>query len=433
MSDSNSQPKVPSIPEWQKKPLPSSSSESELTSTPPSPPADTSNVTSEAPQSQSDQTTSREVLLEQATKFLEDDSIRDASTDKKITFLESKGLTNDEIQQLLGVSRNPDASSTVSPSASPSQPQSQKPLPASPAMAAASASVPISPNQQSSTKNSPPDVPPIVTYPEFLLRPSKPPPLITPQRLLYTLYAASGLAASIYGTSKFLVTPMLASLNDARHDLAETTLSNLEVLNTKLEGSISVIPPRKSKSSTNSKHTNTDAEDSDSDTIDSDPTELFHRDIATQTTEDLPAPQQTSASTSTSLQDPTNPLTLASHPINKSTTALLTLRTHLSDFLSLQTSESSTSSSTKESLSTFHHYLDTLRFKTQTSIGGATNSAYPSYLNPGYGVYGEGTPGGTAGDKDAKKEVDAFAEFRSDIRSVKGALLSARNFPGAAR
>ena len=54
--------------------------------------------------------TSRHTIIEQAKKFLEDQNVRDATTDKKIEFLESKGLNSDEIQQLLGVSRNQEAS-----------------------------------------------------------------------------------------------------------------------------------------------------------------------------------------------------------------------------------------------------------------------------------------------------------------------------------
>lgn len=55
---------------------------------------------------------SRENVLEQAKRFLEEDDVKDASTDKKNSFLESKGLQNDEIQQLLGISRNSEASTT---------------------------------------------------------------------------------------------------------------------------------------------------------------------------------------------------------------------------------------------------------------------------------------------------------------------------------
>jgi len=59
---------------------------------------------------------SREKVLEQAKKFLEEDEVKDATTDKKVAFLESKGLQGEEIQSLLGVSRNEEASKSTSTS-----------------------------------------------------------------------------------------------------------------------------------------------------------------------------------------------------------------------------------------------------------------------------------------------------------------------------
>jgi hypothetical protein len=57
---------------------------------------------------------SRDTIVGQAKKFLEEDEVRNASTEKKIAFLESKGLTGAEIQDLLGVTRNTEASSSPS-------------------------------------------------------------------------------------------------------------------------------------------------------------------------------------------------------------------------------------------------------------------------------------------------------------------------------
>lgn len=48
----------------------------------------------------------RAALLAKATKFLDEDEIREASTESKISFLEGKGLTNDEIQELFRISRH---------------------------------------------------------------------------------------------------------------------------------------------------------------------------------------------------------------------------------------------------------------------------------------------------------------------------------------
>lgn len=75
------------------------------------------NIAKEAPtSSQTDPiiSSSRHELVEQASKFLETAEVKDAPTDSKISFLESKGLTDQEIQGLLGVSRNKDASNADS-------------------------------------------------------------------------------------------------------------------------------------------------------------------------------------------------------------------------------------------------------------------------------------------------------------------------------
>jgi len=57
--------------------------------------------------------TPKTTLIEEAKKFLEKDEIRDESTDKKIAFLESKGLESAEIETLLGVTRNPEATASA--------------------------------------------------------------------------------------------------------------------------------------------------------------------------------------------------------------------------------------------------------------------------------------------------------------------------------
>lgn len=44
-------------------------------------------------------------LLEEASRFLEDPTIRDAPLEKKVAFLESKGVKADEIETLLGVAK----------------------------------------------------------------------------------------------------------------------------------------------------------------------------------------------------------------------------------------------------------------------------------------------------------------------------------------
>jgi hypothetical protein len=41
-------------------------------------------------------------LLDQASRFLEDDTIRDAPREKKVAFLQSKGVSAEDIESLLG-------------------------------------------------------------------------------------------------------------------------------------------------------------------------------------------------------------------------------------------------------------------------------------------------------------------------------------------
>ena len=56
---------------------------------------------------------SRAALIEQASKFLEDPETKPATTERKIQFLESKGLTNHEIFEMLGIARKEDGPTKV--------------------------------------------------------------------------------------------------------------------------------------------------------------------------------------------------------------------------------------------------------------------------------------------------------------------------------
>jgi hypothetical protein len=47
-------------------------------------------------------------LLEQASRFLEDETIRDAPRERKVAFLESKGVQSEDIEALLGAETQED-------------------------------------------------------------------------------------------------------------------------------------------------------------------------------------------------------------------------------------------------------------------------------------------------------------------------------------
>ena len=417
MVDTKSKPL--SIPSWQQ---PNNTAAESSASAPPSQSSDDNTTTP---------TTPRPALLEQATKFLEDESIRDASTDRKVAFLETKGLRKDEIDSLLGISRNDEATTSnsssetttsASDSASTATDSSNKDGSQSDSLDSASqrpqnptssASLPPSSSPTTTATSSPPrDVPPIITYPEFLVKQSKPPPLVSFNSILYTLYGAAGLGASIYGASEYLVKPMLANLTSARHDFAQSTKANLRTLNEKLEQNVSTIPPELSSNA--SKETGDNADEGDADSITSDPTELFHRDVATQTSAQDVAPKEKSTDDA---ETPSPTAAVDSHQKR-----LETITSHLREFANAENDSTACDDTVRSSLRDVHYYLDGL-----------------IYSNPSYGPvsgYGSWNSSGISDSNGKstgveKAEEDAIASFKSEIRGVKGALLSAKNFPSS--
>lgn len=403
----------PAIPEWQREatPSPPASDSSDAPS-----PANTSDDASDSSPEPSP-TEDRLALLEQAKTFLSDPSISDASTSRKIEFLESKGLSNDEIQALLGVSRNEDASSPASETTSDSEKTSSENI--APAQTQTTLSS-IANNNAAATASSTTtttttqrDVPPIITYPEFLVNASaqnEKPPLISLSGVLYSLYAAAGLGATLYGTSEYLVKPMLKTLTEARHEFAETALNNLNTLNEKLEQNVSKIPANIPKPKSEE-----DEDDDETESITSDPTELFHRDVATQTSSDLLADSPPSEEKDSGCESS------AIKAIDTHTERLSTLTSHLKEFVSDHTSSRKVDDSARDKISDLQSYLDGLTYSSSNSYLGSNNM---------YNIYGSsGDINRNRSGSTDRKEQDAVATFKAEIRGVKGALLSARNFP----
>ncbi|RAH59575.1 peroxisomal membrane anchor protein [Aspergillus piperis CBS 112811] len=411
----DSKPKPSSIPSWQQ---PNNAS---------NPNTDNSESTS----SPTSDDTSRSALIEQAAKFLEDESIRDAPTDRKVTFLQSKGFREDEINTLLGISSStPKASDTTEEEEKTASPDTTPPSSTDPAPASApdqtynaSTSSTTQPTPSSSITTPTPsptppktttrDIPPIITYPEFLSTPTKPPPLVTLRSVLYTLYGAAGLSASFYGASEYLIKPMLSNLTSARQELASTATSNLQKLNEKLEQNVSVIPESLKNKTAN---TENDSSSTDTESITSDPTELFHRDVATQTATSDFAATYNNNKTGTNKDSPADPTAAVTDHLKR----LESIRSQLRECSDTEKESSTLDSGMRTRLNELHHYLDGLIY------------SKPGF-NPlsGYGMYS--TPGMDSGSGSAtgvgKGEEDAIANFRAEIRGVKGALLSARNFP----
>ncbi|KAK5045888.1 hypothetical protein LTR84_008674 [Exophiala bonariae] len=378
MADSRS-PKGASIPEWQKNYKHS----------------DDKPASTEIPATS---TSTDQTSLEQARQLIEDESIRDESREKKIAFLESKGVRAEDIEAVLSADSPsilvspPELKTIHDTSQVPSAEEQNHGLnPSVP-----SAQVPLQPIV--TTKR---DVPPIITYPEFLLKPQKPPPLVTLDRLTNAAYILAAVSALTYGASKYLVEPMLQTLTDARHDLAEETNENLEKLNSKLESVVSHVPYIAS-SAVLQKQKEQERED-DLDSVDSDPTELFHRDIATQT-----SPHR-SRSNSSSDSVPNN---THSDPTAQQTSRLKGLHADLSSLLS-STNTHFSQDRLKERVSEFQSVLD----KMDTTF------------NPFTVDYTLSAVDDASKSKKSTSKDNEINKFKSEIRALKGAFLSSRNFP----
>lgn len=367
MSDSDG-PKSNGIPSWQR----------QEPSNVPEQPANT------PPREQAEQQPPepRASLIEQASQFLQEDSIRDAPIERKKLFLESKGLTETEIDDLLEIQHAPEAAvmedygierREISQPTAGATPQQHT------ATITTTSSVPEERPPDALSK----DTAPIITYPEFLLHAQKPAPLITANRLLTSLYIAAGAAATIYGTSKYIVEPMVESLTSARHSLLEGAGADIDALNKKLESAVSKAPEKAPRSK--------EEEDSDTDsTSSSDGARFFSRSAGTQT-----SPPHLSRSNSSASSDPDEALS----PTQDHTSALLGIHSKLSDLLP---TDGEPANPLGDSIKELRAYLQKLPHASAMNIGGKVGK---------------------------KGEIDAVASVKAEIRGVKGVLLSARNFP----
>ena len=313
----------------------------------------------------------RSTLIEKAAQFLNQEDIKQAADSHKIDFLKGKGLTNEEIEGLLQ-GKSMDALAGAQTQSTPVQQSNQ-----------------LSTEESSSQRDSSSklqDAPPIITYPEFLLRPQRPPPLITTDRLLKALYLASGTAAAMYGLNEYVLQPMSESMTTARHSLYGTAMSNIEDLNEKLKAVVSKIPDDVGNDRA--------LDELDIDSVSSDAAHYFSHTKATQTTPQLSRSGSSSSLTKNGVEPPS--------------------QVHASNLSKLQSLlEEVTPGS------------DDPSEEVANSIDGLTE--YFKAL-PLWGKTGQTGPTPLAG---AGNEPDGVTQVKNEIKSIKGALLSARNFPGA--
>ena len=212
---------------------------------------------------------------------------------------------------------------------------------------------------------------------------------MTVNGFLNTLYGFGGLSALVYGTSKFVLEPMVQSLTDARVELHETTKTDLTKLIEKLEAVVSEVPaPAK-------KQTEREDDDDDKSSYD-DPTELFHRDIGVQTSfPSTPA-------------EPTTPGLPATETAGqKQARQLAKLVASVKEVDDGMTGQTEAFDEVKTVLDVFREDVYKLTY---------------SHLNLESAMYGN-----------RSEPDDEIKKVKENIRRVKGVLLTTRSFPGSTR
>ncbi|KAK5114074.1 hypothetical protein LTR85_010380 [Meristemomyces frigidus] len=324
--------------------------------------------------------------LDMVEAFLADPDVKKAPLEKKRAFLQSKEISVETIDQVLKPESN--AFETSDFEAFKQQQQQQTAPKASPP-----------PSQR-------PTGPPIITYPEFLMEAHKAPPLITPARILGATYIAGGLATLAYGASKYIVNPMIEGMTEARHDFASHSQSKLDEFNNRLSRIVSKVPEAKKDPLLLAP----EIEVSEVDSVTSDPTELYHRDMGTQTS---PGPSRRSSEGAVNTAD--TPAPVKKDAVAYQTIGLTILKDHLSELLLGVDKQEATNKERQESVNKLRHYLDTVIYGSPAVSAWSTSEE---------AMTGKVTPG-------KKEEVDGVEELKREIRGVKGVLLSARRFPAA--
>lgn len=364
-------------------------------------------------QAASTTTDSSAATLEQARIFLQDESVRESSREKKVEFLKSKGLGEADINTLLDETGAPEAAATTTKATTTATTGDTPNI-----TEADSRSAPV--HERTTALANPgikTDQPPIITYPEFLTKPAKPPPLITASGLVNSLAIVAGLSTFVYGATKYLVSPMVDSLTEARVDFHENANKNLSQLVEKLEHAVSEIPEsyhtagKKAGLATNAHPVAeyTDAADDDASSYD-DPSELFHRDVGVQT-----SPPPTPGRLSYAAEG-----TAGAGAADKHSSAVATqqqadklgrLITSIRDLSTDLASQADGFGETKNVLDDFGRDLHALTYPPES-----------------FGV-GSGYLYGTA----RNEPEDEIKKVKSNIRSVKGVLLSTRSFAAPTR
>lgn len=359
-----------------------------------------------------------EATIEQARQFLNDENVRDHSIEKKTEFLKSKGFSTEQIRVLLGETEQasevqkaepegPQETSAPTSASAASPPQHQE------------AALPMASSPTTITEPRA-DVPPIITYPEFLTTSPKPPPLITPSRLLNILAVSSSAWTLLYGGARYIINPMVNNLNDARSEYYQHVGEKLGEFVERLEGVVSEVPYKDKDGKVillKSRGGEDNQRDEDAESTVSDPTELFHRDFGTQTTPPSSSSTPPSSLLESGTRSPTAATTENESIIDRQASRLKAIRAHVADLNDMYARRSAVTAELSASVRAIRDDVDNLALPPAGAFAYSTSD----YLGGGGG--GGSTRGPNGSDEEFRRTKDA-------IRSVKGMFLSTRSFPG---
>ncbi|KAK6360299.1 hypothetical protein TWF730_006446 [Orbilia blumenaviensis] len=387
----------------------------------------------------------RSQLIEQAFRFLQESEVQNSTRTKKIAFLESKGLTRDEIDGLLPTEKGVPSWQFAKPATKKSMVQAEPPMPPMPSESSATAGGSSSSSRaqrtvqmvSSGTSTTPfPPRPnasaPIVTFPEYLPPPPPPPPIFNTATLTAGAYLFAGVSATIYAATKYYFQPLIDNLTDSRLEFSSHALSKLDEMNQKLSdlahrplpSETHPNPPfgvlqHKYPLAKYTARTTSDTFSDDGDLIDDDaleresiysyassaqPTRTFHVDAQTQT-----SPHHSIASAS----DPTS--LPPDEKLDRIQRLLKSLKDEADDVVQSEGGELG------GNVKDLTEYLHNITYKA-TYGSSSANSYLPPYVSISGGAGAQG-----------KGDEDEFGKVKAEIRSVKGVLLNIKNFPAGSR
>ncbi|KAF3911549.1 hypothetical protein ABW20_dc0109768 [Dactylellina cionopaga] len=371
---------------------------------------------------------SRTALIEQAFRFLSESEVQNSTRTKKALFLESKGLTREEIDVLLPIEKGVPSWQLAKMGTSKAEiVQAEPPMPP---MLSSEGSNTISRSKrafEAATQTLPPRPlggAPIVTFPEYIPPPPPPPPIFNTQTLTAGAYLFAGVSATVYAATKYYFQPLLDNLTDARLELSSHTLGKLDEMNSKLSALAHRPLPSETHPNppfgvlqhkypllkfTHPPRTTSDllGEGDDDNVSDvesvysyassSPPTRTFHVDAQTQT-----SPHHSVASVDDTTALPPD------EKLDRIQRLLKSLKDEADDIVSAEGGELGVN------VKDLTEYLNTITYKaTYGGAGGSANSYLPPYVSITGGA-------GAAG----KGDEDDFGKVKAEIRSVKGVLLN---------